>query len=235
MAPESSISHMFFRPRLSAKAALLALASFAGASSCLFKASDRCDPGQVYNAAAGLCMCDEAENMIAGEHACIACGANATAKDDVCTCDDGFTGDGMTCNEKPKALGVECQVDSDCKDSTYSTCHLLNADSGYCTNTGCAVSNGETCTGGYACDASAPPGYCERPPSGAGMACDSDKACANTDATYCETFKQHQCFVQGCSLTENDCFPGKECCDLAPLSAGIVKAHICVDSGKCGK
>lgn len=226
---------MLFRPRVSGTAALLALASLAGASSCLFKASDRCDPGQVYDADAGLCVCDEKQNKIAGDHGCIECGANATAKNDVCTCDEGFTGDGMTCIEKPKALGADCKTDSDCKDDTYGTCHLLNADSGYCTNSGCTSVNDQSCSAGYACNSSASPGYCQRPPSGAGMSCTNNSDCENGEATYCESFKTHQCFVQDCSLIANDCFPGKECCDLGPLSGGIVKAHICVDSGTCGK
>ncbi len=235
MGSESSIADMFSRPRISALGMLLAFVTLGGASSCLYHSSDRCDPGQTYNSEAGLCVCDDSQNLIAGDHGCEACDANATAKDDVCTCNDGFSGDGKTCVETPKALGTDCKADADCNDEKYNTCHLVSADSGYCTNSGCTTVDDADCSGGYACDLSATPSYCERPPSGAGMACKSNDDCKGTDATYCETFNTHQCFVQGCSLTANDCFPGKECCDLAPLSGGIVKAVICVDSGTCGK
>lgn len=230
MGPESSIAGMFARSRISGVGMLLAFVSLGGASSCLYHSSDRCDPGQVYNADAGLCVCDESLNKVAGDHGCETCDRNATAKDDVCTCNDGFSGDGITC----VAVGAACKADADCKDKRYDTCHLSSADSGYCTNSGCTTVDDAACSAGYKCDLSGKTGYCERPPSGAGMACKTNDDCTGTDATYCESFNTHQCYVQGCSLTANDCFPGKECCDLAPLSGGLVTAVICVDAGKCG-
>lgn len=214
---------------------LLAFVTLGGASSCLFKSSDRCDADQTYNADAGSCVCDERQNKIAGDHGCVPCGEHATAKDDTCTCDKGYSGDGMTCIEKPEALGIDCKTNADCDDATYDTCHLVTADSGYCTNTGCTSVDDASCSSGYACDLSATPAYCERPPSGAGMACKTSADCQDTDATYCESFATHQCFVQDCSLTKNDCFPGQECCDLGVPSHGIVKALICVDAGTCKK
>ncbi len=234
MGPASSIADMFSRPRISAVGMLLAFASLGGASSCLYHSSDRCDPGQTYNSEAGLCVCDEKQNLIAGDHGCIACGDNASAKDDGCHCDEGYTGDGFTCKLTPAAQGITCKTNADCQDKVYDTCHL-SGDSGYCTNTGCTAVDDPACTGGYACDLSASPAYCVRPPDGAGNACKSNDDCMGTEATYCETFNAHSCFVQGCSLTDNDCFPGKDCCDLSTLSGGIVKAVICVDAGTCKK
>jgi hypothetical protein len=124
---------------------------------------------------------------------------------------------------------LPCDDDQDCTDATYDTCHLLDDTSGYCTNVGCAP--GE-CTGGYACDSVATPSYCARPPDGAGKSCASDADCAGTEATWCDTFQSHVCYVEGCALDGNDC-PGKECCDLAVASGGLLKKTICVDSGTC--
>ena len=169
MARETSISDMFSLsgPRISALGLVLGFVSLGGASSCLYHASDRCDSDQTYNDAAGLCVCDESLNLIAGDHGCVPCDANATAKDDACTCNDGYSGDGMTCTAVPKALGLACTSDADCTDATYNTCHIVTDGSSYCTNTACTTVDDATCTGGYACDLSAKPSYCERPPSGA--------------------------------------------------------------------
>ncbi|MEO8903744.1 MAG: hypothetical protein ABI488_15690 [Polyangiaceae bacterium] len=231
MGPESFIADMLSLPRISGAGMLLALATLGGASSCLYHSSDRCDPGQVYNADAGACVCDESLNKVTGDLGCEACDANATAKDDVCTCNDGFSGDGMTC----VAVGADCTADADCKDKLYNTCHLVSANSGYCTNSGCTTVDDPACSAGYKCDLSGKTGYCERPPSGAGNACAKDSDCKGTDATYCENHQSNQCFVEGCSLTANDCFPGKECCDLTGPSFGIIKKQICVDAGTCAQ
>ena len=136
---------------------------------------------------------------------------------------------GAACEKAPDALGLACGSDQDCTDATFNTCHLLDGGSGYCTNVGCA--EGE-CTGDYACDTVATPTYCARPPDGAGKSCMSDADCAGTEATWCDIYTSHVCYVEGCAVDGNDC-PGKECCDLAIASGGLLKKTICVDSGTC--
>lgn len=217
--------------RVSAAGLLLCFFGF-GASSCLYDSSDRCDAGQVYNANAGLCVCDNAQNRVTGEHGCVLCGENKVASNDICECIEGYVASGDACVPKPEALGKECSKNADCDDATYDTCHV-EGEAGYCTSVGC--SDDAPCDSGYRCDTSATPAYCKQPPTGAGQSCSSDADCAGSDATFCEIFNTRMCFVEGCSLTENDCFIGQECCDLTGPSGGIIKKQICVDTGTCKK
>lgn len=217
--------------RVSAAGLLLGLLGFS-ASSCLYDGGDRCDAGQIFNADAGLCVCDASQNLIAGEHACVECGEHRVAGNDICSCEEGYTEVAGECVVVPDALGKECSKDADCDDATYDTCHV-EGTSGYCTNVDCK--DNDDCSGGYGCDTSASPAFCRRPPSGAGMSCSSNTDCEGTEATFCEVFNTHKCFVEGCSLSENDCFPGQECCDLTGPSGGIIKKQICVDAGTCAQ
>jgi len=220
--------------RISALGMLVAFCSLLGLSSCLYDSSNRCDDGQAYDAAAGVCVCTG--NTIVGTRAdgtqgCVACAEHEVASNDACVCEEGYKQPtpGAACASVPDALGLACESDKDCTDATYDTCHVLDDGTGYCTNVDCAA--GE-CTGGYACDTVASPSYCARPPDGAGKSCAGDQDCAATQATWCDVYSSHVCYVEGCALDGNDC-PGKECCDLAIASGGLLKKTICVDSGTC--
>jgi hypothetical protein len=227
----SYIAGMFSLRRFSAASLLLGFVSLGGAASCLYDSSNRCDSGQRFDPGAGLCVC--AGNTVAGDHGCVACGDHQIAANDACTCDAdaGYTMVGAACQLSPEGLGAACQADADCTTAPYSTCQV-DSGTGYCTNTACATN--DDCTGGYACNTTSTPTFCQQPPTGQGMSCASDADCAGTDATYCETFTAHTCFVQGCSLTTNDCFSGYSCCDLGPLSGGLINKQICVMAGTCG-
>ncbi len=233
MASGSSIASMFCARRISAFGLLLGLSSLLGVSSCLYDSSNRCDKDQKFDADAGLCVCDAAQNKIAGDLGCVDCGANEVAGNDVCTCAPGFSraAAGSPCTDVPPGLGAACQKDADCVEAAFPTCHVLGDGSGYCTSTGCASSS--DCFASYACDTAASPAYCVRPPTGSGVSCASDADCAGTEATFCEIFNTHVCYVKDCSLTKNDCFPGKECCDLTKASLGTITSPICVDAGSC--
>ncbi|HEY3252967.1 MAG TPA: hypothetical protein VGJ91_03430, partial [Polyangiaceae bacterium] len=169
-----------------------------------------------------------------GTQGCVACGEHEVAANDACVCEEGYQrpSTGAACANLPDALGLACESDTDCTDATYDTCHMLDDGSGYCTSAGCA--EGE-CTGGYVCDTAATPTYCARPPAGSGNTCASDADCAGTAATWCDIYTTHVCYVEGCSTTGDDCFIGKECCDLAVASGGLLKKTICVDTGTCKK
>lgn len=232
MALATFIASMFCARRVSALGMLFSFSSLLGVSSCLYDSSDRCDAGQVFNADAGLCVCDKTQNLIAGEHGCVACLENEVADNDACSCAEGYKrpAPGAACAIVPEALGAACTKDADCTDATYATCHLVGDGTGYCTNTGCTAN--EECSAGYACEMAEDPAYCKRPPVGEGMKCGSDADCASTEATFCEYVQTKICFVE-CTLGGNDCFPGKECCDLTASSLGLYKRQICVDSGSC--
>jgi hypothetical protein len=222
---------MFCRSRTSVAGLLLALTSFGGASSCLYHAGDRCDPGQIYDANAGLCECDNSMGLVTGDHGCVTCGDHQVVKADSCQCADNYEMVGTAC--QPTTRGLACASDKDCNDAKYNACHILPDSGSYCTNTGCT--DDTSCDGGYACNTSTDPAYCERPPTGDGQPCQSSMDCQGTDATFCESFKTKVCYVQGCSLTTNDCFGGKECCDLTGPSGGLFKTQICVVAGSCQK
>jgi hypothetical protein len=206
--------------RLSALGMLSAFSSVLVLSSCLYDSSDRCDPGQAYDSSAGLCVCTGHSTPGMTES-----GSQG------CVCEEGYQRPSpeAECEAGPDALGRACEADQDCPVAPYDTCHLLEDGSGYCTNVGCAA---DECEGGYACDTVAEPTYCARPPSGAGKQCKDDADCAGTEATWCDIYSSHVCYVEGCAVDGNDC-PGKECCDLAAASAGLVRKTICVDPGTC--
>lgn len=219
------------RPNL---ARLVAGAGLALASSCLYDPGQRCDPGQVFDPVAVLCVCDEKQNLVSGELGCVPCAEHERAMHDSCSCEEGYlraTPD-AACTPIPLALGAACQSDADCTDPTYGTCHVSDG-AGYCTSSGCAHSS--DCAAGYGCNASATPSYCQRLPEGSGKSCASDADCAGSQATFCEYLRSKTCFVEGCSVGGNDCLPGQECCDLTGPSLGLYKRQICVDQGSCQK
>jgi hypothetical protein len=223
---------MFCARRASALGILFGCLSLLGVSSCLYDPDQRCDSDQRFDSGAGLCVCDAAQNRVMGDAGCVPCAEHEVAQNDVCTCTSGFTrpSGGGACTDFPPALGTECTKDADCPDATYDQCHSAGDGAEYCSN---ACSDDGACAGGYACDLAATPSYCRRPPVGQGKSCASDLDCAGTEATWCDTFVSHICIVQNCSLTKNDCFPGKECCDISVVSLGTMKNPICVDSGTC--
>ena len=176
-------------------------------------------------------MCAAGSNTVSGDHGCVACAEHEIAVNDACTCAAGYQvpSGGTACVIVPKALGDSCASDAECTDATYDSCRL-NGDTGYCTSTGCTTN--DDCAGGYACNVSGDPSFCQRPPVGQGMACTSSRDCAGTEAPYCLTIQANTCFVP-CSLTGNDCFAGYQCCDLPKASANLIPKPLCLPSGTC--
>ena len=236
----SYIAGMFSLRRISAALGLTAFLGLVSAPGCLYDADNRCDAGQKYDAESGLCIC--VGNTITGDHNCVACpehqhrpaapdGGDPAMAPDTCVCDDGYQLMGSTCVIIPAGQGDACTKDDDCAGKGAFTSCQMSASGGYCTNPGC--SGDSDCTAGYACNTASTPTFCQRPPTGQGMACTKSADCASTEATYCETFSAHTCFVE-CSADPNGCFSGYECCDLSALSGGLIKNKICVVSGSCG-
>jgi hypothetical protein len=227
----SYIADMFSLPRISAAMLLLSFVGSGGASGCLYNSGDRCDAGQRYDPRSGLCICPPESKTVVGDHGCVPCGENEIAVNDACSCAEGYQkpSGGSACVIIPKGLGDSCTANEECTDPTYDHCQI-SGDSGYCTNTKCAADT--DCTGGYACNLTADPSFCQRPPTGQDMACTSSGDCAGNEASYCLTIQAHICFVE-CSLTGNDCFSGRECCDLQKLSGGLIPKQLCVPTGTC--
>jgi len=207
--------------------ALVSAALFA--AGCVYDASDRCDENEELYAAGDRCVCVAGAAMTT--HGCVLCGAHETPGSGGCVCADGYVRSAPedACQPKTDALGMACDTQSaPCADATYSHCQTTAGTSGYCTSTGC--SGAADCADGYACDKSTSVPYCRRPPVGAGQSCAAAADCAGTEATFCDTMVTHQCHVQGCTLSPDDCFSGTACCDL---SAFGLPQPICVQAGTC--
>jgi len=209
---------------------LLSLAALlAGAAGCVYEPNDRCDSYEYLSSDGRQCVCIPSAVMTA--HGCILCGDNEVPGNGVCDCAPGYSrpAPGAACAQAPPSLGMACDTQSaPCTDATFSSCHVTSGTAGYCTKTGCATS--ADCAGGYACDTSAAPAFCKRPPVGAGKACTSNADCASTEATFCDLVVTHQCHVEGCTLTPDNCFEGSQCCDLTMFG---VPQPICVQTGTC--
>ncbi|MFZ5891033.1 MAG: hypothetical protein ACOY0T_08280 [Myxococcota bacterium] len=201
--------------RVASLTALVGLAMGA----CTFDADDRCGPHQKFDSDNDRCVCEpSAAYTPAG---CVPCGANEMPGNGACVCVAGFTRslESGSCEPAPAALGAECSSNQECADATYSHCQLGSSQSGYCTNTGCASS--ADCQNGYACDTSASPSYCKRPPVGLGKSCASPDDCAGGEATFCDTFQSHSCLVANCTLMPDNCFEGWACTDLSAFGMPI--------------
>jgi hypothetical protein len=206
--------------------ALLGSATFAHAA-CVYDGDQPCGVGQVLDHEYLRCVC--APGSAYTPAGCVACGANEVADAQGCSCVEGYvrpTPD-AACEPAPSGLGEACDENSPCADPTYSQC-VTSANGGYCTNIGCGGPG--DCQGGYACDTSAVPSVCRRPPVGQGRSCQTSADCADSEATYCDSFVTHSCLVQGCTLSPDDCFTGSECCDLSGFN---VPRPICVAEGTC--
>ena len=192
-----------------------------------YDATDRCDPGEVLFADS-RCVCDQ--GLVQSDFGCVPCGENETATANGCVCADGFArvGAESACEQKPSGQGDACSNQTPCTTSAYSYCQAAAGSGGYCTSAGCGSS--ADCSSGYACDTSATPSFCKRPPVGAGKACANAADCAGTEATYCDAFVSHTCRVEGCTSSPDDCFAGTECCDLSRFG---VPRPICVAEGMC--
>jgi hypothetical protein len=193
-------------------------------SACTFDPDDRCDPHQIISS--GICVC--AEGYASTADGCVACGEHEIPGSGGCVCEEGFarSTESSACEPVPVAQGAACDDAAPCADTVFDYCHRDTGESGYCTQLGCATSS--DCAGGYACDTSADPSVCLRPPLGLGKTCSSAADCADGEATFCESFQTRTCQVQGCSVTGDDCFVGYTCADLSSYGLPIT---LCVPEG----
>jgi hypothetical protein len=191
---------------------------------CVFDEAERCGENQVFSATDGLCVCEPGAAKT--EQGCVPCGVDEVAGPNGCACPEGFTRPTpeAACELVPSALGLACDtVSAPCADARYDHCQIVSGTSGYCTSADCTSS--AECENGYACDTTASPAFCRRPPLGAGQPCSSAADCAGTEATHCDAVVSRSCLVEGCTLSPNNCFEGMQCCDL---SAFGLTAPLCV-------
>jgi hypothetical protein len=208
---------------------LYRFALFAGfgalVAGCVYDSDDRCNAGMVL--LGPFCTCPEG-SVLTGQE-CVPCGENEVAGGTACVCAEGFSraSEDSPCREGPAGLGAACGAGATCPDPAYGLCFTPSGSAGYCTSE-CATS--EDCDAGYACNTSATAPYCQRPPSGAGVACAAAADCDGKDASFCESFMLHECVVPGCSPEAQDCFPGMRCCDFRSFGAPTT---FCLPAGAC--
>jgi len=211
---------------VSARAAwLAAVAAIVGG--CIYDANERCGPHMVASEV-DACVC-EAGYVLVGKE-CITCPEHELVQGSGCVCEDGYTrlAEGAACTELPKSgPGADCSVAA-CADPEFSACVTAPNDDQYCTSRGCATS--DDCPETFACSASPQGSFCQRSPLGMTNPCASDDDCKGYEATFCETLFSDSCLVQGCSLAQNDCFEGWECCDVTSYGMPI---PICIPEGNC--
>lgn len=176
---------------------------------------------------AGQCVCASGYGRSATGLACEACATGEIQVDGACACPAGAERDPLTQQCTASGLGAACTTDSDCLDATYPSCRQ-ESGAGYCTRLDCTAS--AECGGAFACDLSETPSLCRRPPLGQGSPCSSNADCAETSATYCDTFSSHVCLVECTPGDPAGCFIGWSCCDLSGLG---LDRQICVTDGSC--
>lgn len=197
------------------------------AAGCVLDTDDKCGERQVIWGDDEQCVCEEGSAYT--PEGCVPCTANEVASATGCACATGFARPSpeLACAEIPVGIGVACSTAAECLDLPYPVCQAAAVGSGYCTSANCTTS--AECAAGYACNTTATPTYCQRPPLGAGTSCTSPADCAGTEAIFCDTFVTRTCRVQDCSLAADDCFEGTECCDLSMYSI----PNLCVVGGTC--
>jgi hypothetical protein len=202
--------------------ALLAPLSLFG---CIVDPDHACDENQTKLVADfGGCVCAPGSVVNPGKDGCTPCGENEEVKNGACACKTGFARPSATEACSASQQGANCSASTPCN-GDFPYC----AAAGYCTKSGCAT-NADCSLGGYACESTASPTYCSRPPVGQGKACSTPADCAGTEATYCG---MGACLVTGCASTTK-CHGDYACCDFTSLGA----ADFCLPAsalsgGKC--
>jgi len=191
---------------------------------CVYDDDDPCGPGQVRWEDSQLCVC--AEGTAYTPEGCVPCGEHALATPNGCVCEMGYARTQPTdpCVEVPADIGTACSTDAECLSPTYPHCQQTTIG-GYCTALDCT--GDADCSAGYACNLTAAPSYCQRPPVGAGQTCTTDADCAGTEALFCDSVFSGICLVRDCTVTPNSCFTGMECCSNGP------PVPICIPTGLC--
>ncbi len=150
------------------------------------------------------------------------------APTEVCVCKPGTVEQGGVCVEVAPAdtgLGDACAESNPCTDPGFSECHTLEDGSGYCTKNDCT--SNDDCGKDFHCALDETPPYCHAPPTGQGVACESDDDCKDFEATFCSVGNPAGvvCLVRDC-VDDSGCSPGYACLDLGLFVPGLPKACV---------
>ncbi len=200
-------------------------------AACLYDESDRCGPNQELSGTQA-CVC--VDGLVLVGTSCVPCPEHELEVDGACQCEIDYERpvEGQACAPiVVGGLGAGCSSTQPCVDPVFDTCKAGGVAGQYCTSEGCAADG--DCDAGYACNLRGEKSFCEREPLGQGDECASSADCAGGDASFCEVFQNHVCLVPDCSLQNDDCFAGWQCCDLTALPVSGLPASVCAPEGMC--
>jgi len=218
------------RPRLKLQrvASLLLFGLTTGGTGCIYDSNDRCGDHQVLEGRE--CVCEAGYGR--SGNGCVRCDRDTEDGNPSgpCQCKEGLIRlvDGGDCVE---AAGKRCEADADCPDGEYSHCQPED-DAGYCTKLDCEPNAGD-CPGDFACNDDEDRTFCERPPSGLGVACSEQSDCEGFEASYCETLSERLCLRAGCADDPGICHGDWVCCDISLIGASLCIPPNELENGKC--
>lgn len=199
----------------------LSILVLVAAGGCVYDANNLCGQYMTYDAALEACVC--VDNAIVEDLGCAPCPADEVVIAGACGCAPGSAKSAADVCERIAGLGDPCESASDCTSSTYAYCAPGVAGS-TCTST---CEDDTDCADAYTCATWEPQPYC-REFVGLGASCVSSADCAETDATFCDTYESHTCIVAGCSLDNGACPRGTMCCDFSQYGFGTLCAAACL-------
>jgi hypothetical protein len=198
-----------------------------------FRTSDSAACGPLPDGLGVACNDTDTPCAVADYDVCHVIAAGAGYCTSTCAADQDCLG-GYTCNQagsgfcqRPPQAGDPCDdAGNACAAGKYELCHLGTDGTGYCTN---ACTGDGDCSGDFRCHDPGANGFCRRPATGHGDACESAADCAGKEADYCETIQSHLCLVRCSAGNTAGCFEGESCCDFAVFNP------ICVPTDQCTK
>ena len=215
-------------------ASILSVLAFGSAAPSCILSDSRCDAHQrQYDLGLHTCVCEAGYVLSPRGYGCVPCGKNEEPKNDECVCKSGFTRASATadCEEVAgSVLGAECDAEKPCNDPNPYCAE--SEESPYCTTRGCT--RNDDCPMDWRCGTAGDERFCQKPPPGFGMPCQSSADCAGTEATFCETLQTHMCIVSNCAGHPSDCPSQSSCCDLTALiGTSLCVTNAALSGGKC--
>jgi hypothetical protein len=222
------------RRRVAMQTLLAASLSALCAMSCIMD-DDRCGKHQVQDPDSDrvTCVCEPGYIISPRAYGCEACGEHEEVLNGKCECEPGYARRAPTSACEPQTgslLGSECSDDQPCFDPNPYCANT--ADGSFCTTRGCEVN--DDCPAQWRCAESESGKFCTKPPRGFLMHCESHADCADTEARFCETFREHVCIVSGCAAHPAVCPSQMVCCDLSALIGdSVCVASATLENGAC--
>ncbi|HEU5073051.1 MAG TPA: hypothetical protein VFU02_02745 [Polyangiaceae bacterium] len=202
-------------------------------ASCAYDKNNPCGDDLEFDEDNNVCVCPA--GTLYSPTGCIECGEHEILQGAECVCEEGYTrGTDNVCHEDMGSGGATSTSTSTTTSTTTageSGAGGEGGDGAESTSTEGTSTTGsvpdctvnDDCETNEICDA----GAC-RIPDGFGAACTVPDDCADSEATFCDSF-QMKCTVQGCTVSPDSCPVGYDCCDLSAFAFPVM----CIPAGAC--